>query len=411
MGLHVPSEISPLRKVCLHRPGEELLNLPPDDLSALLFDDIPFLEVAQQEHDVFADILRGEGVEVVYLEDLVAEAFDAVPGTRERFLDEYLDECGLKGSEMLEAARERLEDIHDNRAFVCKTMAGLTKAEVDLPLSATSTLAALVGDMGSESDLLVPPMPNLYFTRDPFAVIGSGVTLNHMYSRTRRRETLYGKYVFTYHPDYKGVPLWFRRESAFHLEGGDVLNLNEHTLAVGISQRTEPAAIDILAQSLFWGQVPSPIDTIYAFKIPSSRAFMHLDTVFTQIDVDKFTIHPGIMGGLQVFRLRRGAHHGEVEIEELFDRLQNVLATALGLDSVKLIRCGGRDPIAAAREQWNDGSNTLAVSPGTICVYQRNSVTNDILDHEGMRLLVVPSSELSRGRGGPRCMSMPLWRD
>ena len=288
-------------------------------------------------------------------------------------------------------------------------MAGITKAEVEMPHTSSVTLDSLV-NVETDSDLLVDPMPNLYFTRDPFAVVGNGVNLNRMFSVTRNRETLYGKYVFKYHPDYKDVSLYFRRDASFHTEGGDVLNINEHTIAVGISQRTQAAAIDVMAQNMFWNS-DSKIDTILAFNIPVSRAFMHLDTVFTQIDVDKFTIHPAIMGTLQVFKLTPGKNAGEVEIEEMNDTLEHILAKALGIDAVKLIPCGGGDPIAAAREQWNDGSNTLAVAPGKICVYQRNNVTNDVLYKEGMELLVVPSAELSRGRGGPRCMSMPFWRE
>lgn len=405
-GIHVPSEIGKLKKVMLHRPGEELLNLPPDDLERLLFDDVPFLEVAQQEHDKFAELLRGEGVEVLYIEKLVADVFDTVPGSRQEFMEEWLNECGVSNPDILQAIREKLDSITDNLEFVKKTIAGLTKAEVELPQ--TQKLANIVGE---SSDLLVDPMPNLYFSRDNFACVGNGVNLNHMYSVTRNRETLYGKYIFKYHEDYKDVPLWYERQSAFHTEGGDVLNLNSHSLAVGISQRTEPAAIDLMAQNMFWGANECPIDTIYAFNIPSSRAFMHLDTVFTQIDVDKFTIHPAIMGTLQVFKLTAGAKPGEIKIEEMNDTLEHVLARALELDSVKLIPCGGGDPVAAAREQWNDGSNTLAVAPGKVCVYQRNTVTNDVLYKEGIDLLVVPSAELSRGRGGPRCMSMPFWRE
>ena len=346
---------------------------------------------------------------MLYLEQLMAEALDAVPGAREEFLDQWLAEAGIKGKIAPAAVREKLNSITDNLEFVKKTMAGITKAEVELPLTSSVTLDSLV-NTESESDLLVDPMPNLYFTRDPFAVVGTGVNLNRMYSVTRNRETIYGKYIFKYHPDYKDVSLYYRRDSTFHTEGGDVLNINEHTIAVGISQRTQAAAIDVMAQNMFWNS-DSKIDTILAFDIPVSRAFMHLDTVFTQIDVDKFTIHPAIMGTLTVYKLTPGKNPGEVEIVEINDTLEHILAGALGIDAVKLIPCGGGDPIAAAREQWNDGSNTLAVAPGKICVYQRNTVTNDVLYKEGMELLVVPSAELSRGRGGPRCMSMPFWRE
>ena len=408
-GLHVPSEIGALKKVCLHRPGEELLNLPPFELERLLFDDVPFLEVAQEEHDAFAQILRDQGVEVLYLEKLVAEVFDAVPEARQEFLDQYIAEAGIKGKNMPKVVREKLDSIKDNLEFVQKTMAGLTKAEIEMPLVSSTTLDSMV-NTESESDLIIDPMPNLYFTRDPFAVIGNGVNLNRMYSVTRNRETLYGKYIFKYHPDYKDVSLYFRRDAAYHTEGGDVLNINEHTLAVGISQRTQAAAIDVMAQNIFWNS-DSKVDRILAFDIPNNRAMMHLDTVFTQIDVDKFTIHPAIMGTLKVYELTPGKNPGEVNIKEMIDTLEHVLEDATGVDQVKLIPCGGGDPIAAAREQWNDGSNTLAVAPGKICVYARNTVTNDVLYQEGMELLVCPSAELSRGRGGPRCMSMPFWRE
>lgn len=412
-GLHVPSEIGNLKKVMLHRPGDELLNLPPDELERLLFDDVPFLPVAQEEHDTFAQTLRDQGVEVLYLEKLMAEALDAAPQARDEFLDQWIEEAGISGKHAPAIIREYIDSFKDNYEMVLHTMAGVTKQEVQLPVKSSMTLRSIVGTDGdTESDLLVDPMPNLYFTRDPFAVVGNGVNLNRMYSVTRNRETLYGKYIFKYHPDYKDSPLWYRRNSAYHTEGGDVLNLNSHAIAVGISQRTEAAAIDVMANHMFWSHGENcPIDEIYAFNIPVSRAFMHLDTVFTQIDVDKFTIHPAIMGTLQVFKMTPAAHENEVKIEEMNDTLEHTLAKILGLDQVTLIPCGGGDPIAAAREQWNDGSNTLCVRPGTICVYQRNNVTNDILYKAGMELLVIPSAELSRGRGGPRCMSMPFWRE
>ena len=412
-GLHVPSEIGNLKKVMLHRPGDELLNLPPDELERLLFDDVPFLPVAQEEHDTFAQTLRDQGVEVLYLEKLMAEALGAAPQARDEFLDQWIEEAGISGKHAPAIIREYIDSFKDNYEMVLHTMAGVTKQEVQLPVKSSETLRSIVGTDGdTESDLLVDPMPNLYFTRDPFAVVGNGVNLNRMYSVTRNRETLYGKYIFKYHPDYKDSPLWYRRNSAYHTEGGDVLNLNSHAIAVGISQRTEAAAIDVMANHMFWSHGENcPIDEIYAFNIPVSRAFMHLDTVFTQIDVDKFTIHPAIMGTLQVFKMTPGAHENEVKIEEMNDTLEHTLAKILGLDQVTLIPCGGGAPIAAAREQWNDGSNTLCLRPGTIVVYERNDVTNEVLREKGLNVLEMPSAELSRGRGGPRCMSMPIWRE
>lgn len=412
-GLSVHSEIGPLRRVLLHRPGEELLNLTPSDLDRLLFDDIPFLEVAQREHDDFARLLADQGVQVVYLEDLVAEALDA-GGVRLQFMEDWLAESGLRGATTRDLVRDFMDALPTTRAFVDKCITGIRKNEIGLGTTSPQSLALIVGyDRDSETDLLIDPMPNAYFARDPFAVVGQGVILNRMFTRTRNRETLLGSYVFRYHPDYQDAPLWYGRDSAYHIEGGDVLVLNRQTLAVGISQRTQAAAIDSLAQHMFWGPNAQRCEVrdIYAIDIPTSRAFMHLDTVFTQIDVDRFTIHPAILGTVQVYRMTKGARPGEVRIQGMDDRVDRILARALGLDQVELITCGGGDPVAAAREQWNDASNTLAIGPGKICVYQRNTVTNEALYKAGLDLIVMPSAELSRGRGGPRCMSMPLVRE
>lgn len=407
-GLHVPNEIGALKRVCLHRPGAELENLQPADLPRLLFEDIPSLPAARAEHDAFADALRAAGAEVVYLEDLVAEALDAAPGARAEFTAQYIREAGVKGRILPGAVRERLDAIGDTVAFVEKTMAGMRRDEVDLPLGSSETLDAVV-DAETEPNLVIDPMPNLYFTRDPFAAVGTGAALMRMYSATRNRETVYGKYLFKYHPLYKDTALYYRRDAAFHIEGGDVLNISGTTLAVGISQRTQAAAIDVMAQAIFWDS-DSRVERILAFEIPVSRAFMHLDTVFTQVDVDKFTIYPGIVRTLRVYELTPARNPGEVRIREIDATLEDILADAVGLPAVELIPCGGGDPVAATREQWSDASNTLAVAPGRIVVYDRNGATNDALYRARLELIEVPSAELSRGRGGPRCMSMPLER-
>ena len=405
-GIHVTSEIKPLKKVLLHRPGNELLNLTPDTLEELLFDDIPFLKIAQQEHDAFAKILRDNGVEVVYLENLVAEVFDLYPEVREQFLRQFLKEANITGDKYTKLIIEYLnENYPSNLELVLKTMEGMRLSE--LPKEEATTLIDRVENY--DEVMLLDPLPNLYFQRDPFASVGNGVLLHKMYSKTRSRETIYDEYVFKYHPDFKDVPLYYSRNDVDHIEGGEVLNLNESTLAIGISQRTNPDAIERTAKRIFADE-NSLIRTIYAFHIPKSRAFMHLDTVFTQIDYDKFTYHPAILGTLQVFKLTPGKD-GQVDIEEINDTLQHVLEKALNLDHVELIPCGGGDMIAAAREQWNDGSNTLCIAPGVIVVYERNDVTNEVLRQHGLKVLEMPSCELSRGRGGPRCMSMPLIRE
>ena len=403
-GINVKSEIGNLKKVILHRPGDELLNLTPDTLEELLFDDIPFLPVAQEEHDAFANILRGEGVEVVYLEDLMAEVIEAKPELREQFLDQWIFEAGIRTDLYTGIIKDYINSNYAGaKEMVMKTMAGINLQE--LPHQDTHLLVDMVSD---RTKLVCAPMPNLYFTRDPFANIGNGVSINRMYSHTRNRETIYGDYIYKYHPDFAGTPRYYSRENTFHIEGGDILNINEHVLAIGISQRTEPDAIDAIADNVFNDET-STIDTILAFNIPNSRAFMHLDTVFTQIDYDKFTIHPGIMGPLTVFEITPNGKGG-TKIRERNEKLEDVLSEYVGT-SVSLIPCGGGDRIAAEREQWNDGSNTLCVRPGTVVVYQRNNVTNDVLYKNGINCLVMPSAELSRGRGGPRCMSMPAWRE
>ena len=402
-GVNVKSEIKPLKKVLLHRPGKELLNLTPNTLEELLFDDIPFLKVAQAEHDAFAQALRDNGVEVVYLENLMAEVLDANPALREQFLKQFIEEAGIRTERYQKIIFDYLNDNYEsNIDLVLKCMEGVNLTELH-----TDKSNSLVDLVSEASKMVVAPMPNLYFTRDPFAMIGNGVSINRMYSVTRNRETIFAEYIFTHHPDFKDVPQYYSRYSAFHIEGGDILNINEHTLAIGISQRTEPDAIDEIAHNIFKDET-SPVDTILAFNIPNNRAMMHLDTVFTQIDVDKFTIHPGIMGPLTVFEI---TPEGEgIKVKETSGTLEEVLEKYVGMP-VTLIPCAGGDRIAAEREQWNDGSNTLCIAPGRVVVYERNDVTNALLRKNNIDVIEIPSAELSRGRGGPRCMSMPIWRE
>lgn len=404
MPINVTSEIKNLKTVMLHRPGEELLNLTPETLEVLLFDDIPYLKRAQEEHDNFAEVLRKEGVKVVYLEDLMAETLDQNPGLREKFIVQFLEESRVFSERYIRTLTDFFSDFKDNKSFVLKTMAGVTLNELDIDRS-----KLLVDLMSDDLELVLKPMPNLYFTRDPFSSCGNGVIINRMYSETRNRETIYADYIFKYHKDYKDVEMLYDRTNPYHIEGGDVLNINETTLAVGISQRTEPEAIDLLAQNIFFHS-NSKIEKILAFDIPVCRAFMHLDTVFTQVDYDKFTIHPAILGTLRVYEITKGNKEDEINIKLTEDTLEHILSKATGND-VKLLQCGAGDAIAAAREQWNDGSNTLTVRPGTICVYERNHVTNPFLIENGLNTIQIPGSELVRGRGGPRCMSMPLQRE
>lgn len=405
MAIHVKSEIGKLKKVMLHRPGQELEHLVPEDLERLLFDDIPYLKTAKIEHDMFAEIMRGQGVEVVYLEDLTADVLKN-PEKKEQFVREFIAEGGASAAKVRDQLYDYLMKISDEKELVLKTMSGIRASELNVKMS-----CPLVSLVKKESQFLLDPIPNLYFTRDPFACIGNGVSLNRMYSRTRRRETLYGKYILKYHPDFAGkVPFYYDRDMDFSIEGGDILNLSNKVIAIGISQRTTPEAIELLAQNIFVDKA-SEIETIIALDIPAVRAFMHLDTVCTQVDYDKFTIHPGIMQTLRIFEIKPGDRKGQLKVTESDAMLSDILAKYLELDKVTLIKCGGKDRIASEREQWNDGSNTLCIEPGKVVVYDRNYVTNEILRQHGIDVLEMASSELSRGRGGPRCMSMPLERE
>ncbi|MBY0755078.1 arginine deiminase [Clostridium sardiniense] len=404
--LNVTSEIGRLKTVLLHRPGEEVENLTPDLLDRLLFDDIPYLKIAREEHDAFAQTLRDAGVEVLYLEVLAAEAIATDEKVKMKFISQFIDEAGVE-SESLKDALTRYFLSFENKAMVDKMMAGVRKEELK-----EYNRDSLYDLVNNTYPFVCDPMPNLYFTRDPFATIGHGITLNHMRTETRNRETIFAKYIFENHPRFKGkeVPFWFNRDENTSIEGGDELILSKDTLAVGISQRTDSASVEKLAKRLLFNN-DSTFKTVLAFQIPVSRAFMHLDTVFTQVDYDKFTVHPGIVGPLNVYAITKDPEHeGALKTVKEVDTLENILSKYLDR-KVTLIKCGGGDEIIAAREQWNDGSNTLAIAPGEVVVYSRNYVTNGILEEYGIKLHVIPSSELSRGRGGPRCMSMPLIRE
>ncbi len=402
-GLHNTSEIGRLKKVMLHRPGKELENLMPEYLERLLFDDIPYLKVAQEEHDAFAQCLRDNGAEVVYLRDLVEETL-AEPDVRRELTEQFLDEAGLKNHRIREILQDYFAEMDDG-ALVDTMMAGVRKS--DIRGFETGKLADYLSFRSDEYPFLIDPMPNLYFTRDPFATIGTGVSLHRMHTVTRNRETLFGKFIFQYHPVYKDAPKWYDRGETSSLEGGDILILSPEVLAVGISQRTEEDSIDKFAHTVL--SISKTFKKILAFNIPKSRSFMHLDTVFTMVDRDKFTVHPNILSEITVYVME--LVDGKVHIREEQGRLEDILKKHLELEKVTLIKCGSDSPIDAAREQWSDGSNTLAIAPGEVVVYERNYVTNRILEDNGITVHTIPCSELSRGRGGPRCMSMPFVRE
>lgn len=403
--IHVYSEIGKLKTVMLHRPGKELENLAPDILHRMLIDDIPYLKIAQEEHDAFAHVLRQQGIKVLYLEDLLAESLTDEK-VRRAFLDQLLDESSIKKQDPLHQLLLNYLQELPTKEMVKTVIAGIRKSAIH---NSTPSLADLAED--PDYPFYLDPMPNVYFTRDQQAAIGSGMTINRMTFRARRRESLFMETILKNHPDFKNatIPVWRDRYHHGRLEGGDELVLNNHVLAVGISQRTSATAITDLAHNLFGH---SSYDTILAIKIPHNHAMMHLDTVFTMINYDQFTVHPFILdkaGKIDIYVLQPDDHNG-VKITEKNDLVQ-VLKENLHLSELNLIPTGGGDPIAAPREQWNDGSNTLAIAPGEVVTYDRNYVSNDLLRKHGIIVHEIRSSELSRGRGGPRCMSCPLIRE
>ena len=401
-GIHNFSEIGKLNKVLLHRPGGELEALTPDTMGRFLFDDSPYLKIAQQEHDKFAQTLRDNGVEVVYYVDEVAKAISSSV-LRRQLIDDFLNLSKIRSRGLREELTELLLSLSP-RQMVEKLIAGIRRCEVsrDQPTS----LMDLVND---DYPFVSDPMPNLYFSRDPGACVGNGINIHRMHTPARKREALLLKYMFLYNGDFATPDnqMWYDLGDSFSIEGGDVLVLSKDIVAVGLSERTTVSGAETFARNLLRG---SSFKKVLAFDIPDTRAFMHLDTVFTMVDHDKFTIHPEIEGPLAVYEMTLGAD-GELRFEARKEELRKILAYELKLPAVDLIRCGGGDLMAAQREQWNDGSNTLCIEPGRVVTYERNYVTNELLTHHGLTVLTVPSSELSRGRGGPRCMSCPVNRD
>ena len=401
-GINNYSEIGKLNKVLLHRLGGEIEGLVPDNFERLLFDDIPYLKIAQQEHDRFAELLKENGVEVIYYVDETAKALKTEE-IRQNFVDDFIADSGIYSEEAREAVRDYLLGM-PSKQLVEKAISGIKKDEIQV-----KNKGSLASYIASGYPYYTDPMPNLYFTRDPGACVGNGLNVHHMSTVARRREALLLEYMYKYNEDFApaGTHLWYDYDMDASIEGGDVLVLSKDIVAIGLSQRTTAGSIERFAENLL---KDSSFKKILVFDIPKSRAFMHLDTVFTMVDYDKFTIHPEIEGPLQIYEITLNPD-GRAHFESIQGELENILSSELKLPAVELIRCGGDDPMAAQREQWNDGSNTLAIAPATVITYERNYVTNEILDKKGIKVITMPSSELSRGRGGPRCMSCPVNRE
>lgn len=395
--INVYSEIGTLKKVLVHTPGQEIDYLTPQRLDELLFSAILDPIRAREEHQKFIEILKSEGVEVVQLSELTAEAYNAASvEVKEAFINKWLDE-----------SIPALSDA--NRKVVYNYLKGMEKDTVKMIRKMMAGILAREVNVESSVELIVDPMPNLYFTRDPFASVGNGITLHHMFRPTRRRETIFADLIFSQHPDYKTTPKYYDRSMNYSIEGGDVFIYNEKTLVVGVSERTEKDAIQTLAESIK-NNSEVKFETIYAINVPKMSNLMHLDTWLTMLDHDKFLYSPNMMGVLKIWKIDLKA--SKIEWHEINEPLTDFLSSVIGKEATLIPVAGeGATQIDIDVETNFDATNYLVIKPGVVVGYDRNRKTNEALTKAGIKVHSWNGDQLSLGMGSARCMSMPLYRE